>query len=154
MAAFTKPPFQWKWYGCRIGSDHSINCAQAIDPLTAVSIWLENETYLKSIFSMYGIITGQTKCEVYAVVIYSAAIKREVCIVKLQIGILSYGTRYFFKWAIPGFVFLYFVFSTLFILNQWIKFCRWLDSIVRPLVSEATALPNEPHPLPSQIFTL
>ena len=28
------------------------------------------------------------------------------------------------------------------------KFCQWLDSNCRPLVSEATALPTEPQPLP------
>ena len=32
-----------------------------------------------------------------------------------------------------------------------IKNCWWLDSNCRPLVSEVTALPTEPHPLPSLI---
>ena len=29
------------------------------------------------------------------------------------------------------------------------KICRWLDSNHGPLVSEATALPTEPQPLPT-----
>ena len=32
--------------------------------------------------------------------------------------------------------------------NVQYKFCRWLDSNLGPLVSEATALPTEPQPLP------
>ena len=31
---------------------------------------------------------------------------------------------------------------------DYLKFCRWLDLNCRPLVSEATALPTEPQPLP------
>ena len=38
------------------------------------------------------------------------------------------------------------------IVNKWIKFRRWLDSNSRPLVSEVTALPTEPQPLPIYIF--
>ena len=30
------------------------------------------------------------------------------------------------------------------------KFCRWLDSNRRPLVSEAAALPTQPQPLPTE----
>ena len=32
--------------------------------------------------------------------------------------------------------------------NNYINFCRWLDLNCGPLVSEATALPTEPQPLP------
>ena len=51
------------------------------------------------------------------------------------------------KWAIPSFFFFNFVFS----IHSWqktINFCRWLDSNCRPLVSEGTALPTEPQPVP------
>ena len=34
------------------------------------------------------------------------------------------------------------------------KACRWLDSNLRPLVSEVTALPTEAQPLPKQIMGL
>ena len=53
-----------------------------------------------------------------------------------------------FKWAIPGLFFI-FVFSTQLLMNNFTKFRRWLDSNCGPLVSEATALPTEPQPLPS-----
>ena len=43
-------------------------------------------------------------------------------------------------------------FSMQLIVNKWIKFRRWLDSNSRPLVSEVTALPTEPQPLPIYIF--
>ena len=60
---------------------------------------------------------------------------------------------YFFKWAIPGlFFFIFCLFNTqLIVYNNGsilINFCRWLDSNRGPLVSEATALPTEPQPLP------
>ena len=53
----------------------------------------------------------------------------------------------FFKWAFPGLFFFIFVFSIQLIVN---KKCRWLDSNCGSLVSEATALPTEPQPLPLQ----
>ena len=66
----------------------------------------------------------------------------------------STTTYCFFKknWAIPGLFFVIFVFQytvdskQMFNIN--VNFCRWLDSICGPLVSEATALPTEPQPLP------
>ena len=33
------------------------------------------------------------------------------------------------------------------------NFCQWLDSNRRPLLSEATALPTQPQPLPIEIKT-
>ena len=49
-------------------------------------------------------------------------------------------------------LFLYFrLFNTQLTANKcsiWINFCQWLDSNRRPLVSEVTALPTEPQPLP------
>ena len=60
------------------------------------------------------------------------------------------STSFFLKkWAIPGLFFFIFIFSIQLIVNAWIKFRRWLDSNHGPLVSEATALPTEPQPLPN-----
>ena len=36
--------------------------------------------------------------------------------------------------------------------NIQYKFCRWLDLTRGPLVSEATAVPTEPQPLPKKVF--
>ena len=59
---------------------------------------------------------------------------------------------FFKKWAIPGLFFLYFrLFNTqltVYKCSILINFCQWLDSNRGPLVSEATALPTEPQPLP------
>ena len=62
----------------------------------------------------------------------------------------------FLKRAIPGlFFFIFRLFNTqLIVYNNCsilINFCRWLDSNRGPLVSEATALPTEPQPLPKSI---
>ena len=62
-------------------------------------------------------------------------------------------TCFFFKkWAIPGLFFFYFrLFNTqltVYKCSMLINFCRWLDSNRASLVSEATALPTEPQPLP------
>ena len=61
----------------------------------------------------------------------------------------------FLKWAIPALFFFIFVFSIhswQFTNVQYVNFfCQWLDSNQGPLVSEATALPTEPQPLPIQI---
>ena len=52
----------------------------------------------------------------------------------------------FLKWAIPGLFFVYFcLFITVDSKQMFNKFCRWLDSNCGHLVSEATALPTEPH---------
>ena len=58
----------------------------------------------------------------------------------------------FFIWAYPGLFFIIFVFSMLF--NWQINFCRCLDLNRRSLVSEVTALPTVPQPLPNIIFCL
>ena len=52
------------------------------------------------------------------------------------------------KWAIPGLLFLIFVFSTVNSTYVNYKFCRWLRSNCGPLTQEATALPTETQPLP------
>ena len=53
---------------------------------------------------------------------------------------------FFKKWAIPGLFFVYFcLFITVDSKQMFNKFCRWLDSNCGHLVSEATALPTEPH---------
>ena len=56
------------------------------------------------------------------------------------------------KWAIPGLFFFYFhLFNTIQLtINKKcsIKICRCLESNRGLLVSEATALPTEPQPLP------
>ena len=50
--------------------------------------------------------------------------------------------------------FFIFVFSIqLAVNNVQYKFCRWRDSNLGPLVSEAIALPTEPQPLPKSLFT-
>ena len=55
----------------------------------------------------------------------------------------------FFKWAIPGLFFVYFcLFNTV---DSAYKFCQWPDSNCGPLVSEATALPTAPQPLPKSV---
>ena len=56
---------------------------------------------------------------------------------------------FFYKLAIPGLFFLYFrLFNIVDSKQMFNKFCQWLDSNRGPLVSEATALPTEPQPLP------
>ena len=56
----------------------------------------------------------------------------------------------FFNWAIPGLFFFIFVFSIQLTVHICqFKFCQWLDSNPGPLESDMTALPTEPHPLPS-----
>ena len=67
--------------------------------------------------------------------------------------------RCFFKWAILGLFSLFSSFQYTIDSTQMfnINFCRWLDSNHRPLLSEATALPTEPHkhwPLNSICFSL
>ena len=61
-----------------------------------------------------------------------------------------------FLWAIPDLFFCILVFYIqLTVKNVQYKFCRWLDSNHRPLVSEATTLPTESQPLPVMfMFTL
>ena len=56
------------------------------------------------------------------------------------------------NWAFSGLFFLYFrLFNTV---DSTYKFCRWLDSNRGPLVSEATALPTAPQPLPNYNWLL
>ena len=55
----------------------------------------------------------------------------------------------FFKGAIPGLLFFILVFLIYLTENNvQCIFCLWLDSNRGPLVSELTALPSEPQPLP------
>ena len=56
----------------------------------------------------------------------------------------------FLNWPFLASFFI-FVFS---IQQMFNKFCRWLDLNSGPLVSETTALPTEPQPLPKGIFKL
>ena len=59
-----------------------------------------------------------------------------------------------FIWAIAGFFFFIFVFSIQLTVNNVIyKFCQWQDFNCGPLLSEATALPTEPQPLPLPSFS-
>ena len=59
-----------------------------------------------------------------------------------------------FIWAIAGFFFFIFVFSIqLTVKNVIYKFCQWQDFNCGPLLSEATALPTEPQPLPLPSFS-
>ena len=55
------------------------------------------------------------------------------------------------RWAISGLFFFIFVLS---IVQLEVKFCRCLDLNCGSLVSEATALPSEPQPLPTVIDSL
>ena len=75
---------------------------------------------------------------------------------KLKLVALKFELRHcrFFlkKWANPGVFFFIFVFSIQ--KNVQFKFLRWLDSNSGPLELEATALPTEPHPLPSNFCYL
>ena len=66
----------------------------------------------------------------------------------------SYYDSFFKKWAISGLFFFIFVFSIQLIVNTWIKVCWWLDSNRGTLVSEETALPTEPQPLPQFLLFL
>ena len=71
-----------------------------------------------------------------------------------QLPSLTHKLLVFLIWAIRGLFLFIFVFSIQLIINNLtnkcsIKFCRWLESNRRPLVSKATALPTEPQPLPS-----
>ena len=60
---------------------------------------------------------------------------------------------YFKKWSIPGLFLFIFVFSIQ-LTERIYQIWRWLDSNRGPLVSEATALPTESHPLPhDSLFT-
>ena len=57
------------------------------------------------------------------------------------------------KWAITGLFFSLFSSFQQLIVNMFIiKSCRWLDLNYGPLVSEVTALPTEPQPLPTYIL--
>ena len=77
---------------------------------------------------------------------------------KLVLLLTTKSFFFFFlkKWAIPGLFFLYFrLFNTqlrVYKCSILINFCRWLDSNRGPLVSEATALPTEPQPLPCSLY--
>ena len=69
------------------------------------------------------------------------------------ITMVDCGRKFFLKkWAIPGLFFFYFhLFNTIQLtINKKcsIKICRCLESNRGLLVSEATALPTEPQPLP------
>ena len=48
--------------------------------------------------------------------------------------------------------FFNFIFSIQLIVNTWIIIRQWLDSNLGPLVSEATAPPTEPQPLPPSVY--
>ena len=57
------------------------------------------------------------------------------------------------KWAITGLFFSLFSSFQQLIVNMFIiKSCRWLDLNYGPLVSEVTALPTEPQPLPQALI--
>ena len=58
--------------------------------------------------------------------------------------------KLFFDCAIAILFFFIFDFSILLIEN---KISLWLDSDLGSLVSEATTLPTEPHPLPNKTFS-
>ena len=59
--------------------------------------------------------------------------------------------HYLKKCAIPGLFFFIFVFSTQWTVNKClVKVCQCLDLNCGSLVSEATALPTEPQPLPQE----
>ena len=66
------------------------------------------------------------------------------------------GLYFFLKMAIPGLFFFYFrLFKTIQLtVNKCsVKMCRCLDTNRGPLVSEATALPTEPQPLPQGVYS-
>ena len=61
------------------------------------------------------------------------------------------------KWAILGLFFsllssFQYTVDSKQMFNKYIIFSRWLDSNRGPLVSEVTAQPNEPQPLPTRVF--
>ena len=63
--------------------------------------------------------------------------------------------RYSKNGLFPASFFFIFVFSIqLTVINVQYKFCGWLDSNRIPLVSEATALPTEPQPLPTKTYVM
>ena len=78
----------------------------------------------------------------------------------LLIRLISFGffssqnsyCKVFFKkkWPFPAsYLYIYFrLFDIVDSKQMFNKICRWLDSNHGPLVSEATALPTEPQPLP------
>ena len=73
---------------------------------------------------------------------------------KATVWVQQQKTKIVFKWPIPG-LFFFSSFQYNWQLTFNIIFCRWLDLNLRPLVSEVTALPTEPQPLPYLIsFTI
>ena len=105
----------------------------------------------KSLWEIFGMVYFEFGKQLYLLCVTFYATKQIFIVVNGQRlkNNLAIWSHWLVVKLLKSAYFLNFVFSIQFILNNWINFCRWLDSNGGPLVSEATALPTKPQPLPS-----